>query len=188
MNTRVKIKVRNIPDLLKSLDGDLEQTFTFDLDLELSKTTIQILNNYCEDWDFVDSSKEDKIEKKETVSIEDSGPESYYSSRLKIKTYNDLATLLEAIFKLYKNSPNIKFESGLFYNTLEAEYNKVASEPISVEHSLIAMIIESYYGITNMENAIEDTVEKLKGMWISKELSGHPGVTSLTKILYGGKK
>ena len=35
---------------------------------------------------------------------------------------------------------------------------------------------------------IEDTIEKLRGLWITKKLSDHIGVTSLTKVLYGGTK
>jgi len=76
----------------------------------------------------------------------------------------------------------------LFCNTLEAEYNLVASSPISVEHSLITMIIETYYNKATINEAIEDTIEKLRGLWLTKKLSEHPGVTSLTKILYGGGK
>lgn len=216
MNTKIKIKARNVNELLKLLEESGDTLCTLELDLEVSKSVIKILDNYCEDWDFADSKKEtispdpntklgdykiptppnipnsqpdqingcgDKIE-------EEQQPQgtTYYTSSLCVKDYNSLATLVEAIFRLYKQSPNIKFESGLFYNTLEIEYNLVASSPISVEHSLIAMIIETYYNKATIREAIEDTIEKLRGLWLTKKLSDHPGVTSLTKVLYGGTK
>lgn len=198
MNTKIKIKAHNVNELLKMLEKSGDTLCTLELDLEVSKSTIKILENYCEDWSFVDdSSKPDYTTLKQpeqlTINQEDKKDDmplgiAYYTSSLCVKDYNSLATLVEAIFRLYKQSPNIKFESGLFYNTLEIEYNLVASSPISVEHSLITMIIETYYNKVTINEAIEDTVEKLRGLWLTKKLSDHPGVTSLTKILYGGTK
>lgn len=218
MNTKIKIKARNVNELLKLLEKSGDTLCTFELDLEVSKTIIKILDNYCEDWDFTDSKEEtispdpnipNSIEKDKNytsarpysqsdqingwgdkIEEEEQKPQgtTYYTSSLCVKDYNSLATLVEAIFRLYKQSPNIKFESGLFYNTLEIEYNLVASSPISVEHSLIAMIIETYYNKATIREAIEDTIEKLRGLWLTKKLSDHPGVTSLTKVLYGGTK
>ena len=216
MNTKIKIKARNVNELLKLLEKSGDTLCTLELDLEVSKSVIKILDNYCEDWDFADSKKgtispdpntklgdykiptppnisnsqPDQINGCGDKTEEEQQPQgtTYYTSSLCVKDYNSLATLVEAIFRLYKQSPNIKFESGLFYNTLEIEYNLVASSPISVEHSLIAMIIETYYNKATIREAIEDTVEKLRGLWLSKKLSDHPGVTSLTKVLYGGTK
>jgi hypothetical protein len=216
MNTKIKIKARNVNELLKLLEKSGDTLCTLELDLEVSKSVIKILDNYCEDWDFADSKKEtispdpntklgdykiptppnipnsqhDQINGCGDNTEEEQQPQgtTYYTSSLCVKDYNSLATLVEAIFRLYKQSPNIKFESGLFYNTLEIEYNLVASSPISVEHSLIAMIIETYYNKATIREAIEDTVEKLRGLWLTKKLSDHPGVTSLTKVLYGGTK
>lgn len=196
MNTKVKVKVKNVVELLKALEADLETICTLSLNLSVSKTSIKILDNYSEDWSFVDDNDPNKMENlvEETNKIEDidskkeelqAEPTSYYISSLSIKDYNSLATLVEAVFRLSKNSPNIKFESGLFYNTLEIEYNNIASMPITVEHSLLAMIIETYYGNTKIKDAIDDTVSKLRGMWLTKEICGHPNTTSLTKILYG---
>ena len=215
MNTKIKIKARNVNELLKLLEKSGDTLCTLELDLEVSKSIIKILDNYCEDWDFADS-KEKTINPNTSNSIEEDKnytpvrpypqPDqingwgdkieeeqqpkgtTYYTSSLCVKDYNSLATLVEAIFRLYKQSPNIKFESGLFYNTLEIEYNLVASSKISVEHSLIAMIIETYYNKATIGEAIEDTIEKLRGLWLTKKLSDHPGVTSLTKVLYGGGK
>lgn len=215
MNTKIKIKARNVSELLKMLEMSGDNLCTLEFDLEVSKTIIKILDNYCEDWNFSDS-KEETISPDPNIpnSIEEdknyipvrpySQPDqingwgdkneqqsqgtTYYTSSLCVKDYNSLATLVEAIFRVYKQSPNIKFESGLFYNTLEIEYNLVASSPISIEHSLIAMIIETYYNKATINEAIEDTIEKLRGLWITKKLSDHIGVTSLTKVLYGGTK
>lgn len=207
MNTKIKIKARNVNELLKMLEKSEDTLCTLELDLEVSKSTIKILDNYCEDWGFVDS-KEKAIdpdpktklgdykipdiyghtENEDPKNLEQPQGTTYYTSSLCVKDYNSLATLVEAIFRLYKQSPNIKFESGLFYNTLEIEYNLVASSSVSVEHSLIAMIIETYYNKATINEAIEDTVEKLRGLWLTKKLSDHPGVTSLTKVLYGGTK
>ena len=208
MNTKIKIKAKNVQELLKMLGGSAGETLcTLELDVEVSKSTIKILDNYCEDWDFVDNKSEPE-KKQETCENytpihpysqpdqingwgdKKEDPEqpqgiTYYKSRLGVKDYNSLATLVEAIYRRAKQSPDIKFESSLFYNTLETEYNAVASSPVNVEHSLIAMIIETYYNKATMDEAIEDTVEKLRGLWITKKLSEHPGVTSLTKILYG---
>lgn len=208
MNTKIKIKARNVNELLKLLEKSGDTLCNLELDLEVSKSTIKILDNYCEDWDFVDnkerviddSNPKTKLgdykisdipsiaENEDPKESEEPQGTTYYTSSLCVKDYNSLATLVEAIFRLYKQSPNIKFESGLFYNTLEIEYNLVASSPISVEHSLIAMIIETYYNKATIGEAIEDTIEKLRGLWLTKKLSDHPGVTSLTKVLYGGTK
>lgn len=228
MNTKIKIKARNVSELFKMLEMSGDNLCTLEFDLEVSKTIIKILDNYCEDWNFSDS-KEETISPDPNTKLEDykiptppnipnsieedknytpvrpySQPDqingwgdkneqqsqgtTYYTSSLCVKDYNSLATLVEAIFRVYKQSPNIKFESGLFYNTLEIEYNLVASSPISIEHSLIAMIIETYYNKATINEAIEDTIEKLRGLWITKKLSDHIGVTSLTKVLYGGTK
>ena len=205
MNTKIKIKARNVNELLKLLEKSGETLCNLELELEVSKSVIKILDNYCEDWDpkIPDSIEEDKnytfvrpYSQPDQINgwgdkiEEEQQPQgtTYYTSSLCVKDYNSLAILVEAIFRLYKQSPNIKFESGLFYNTLEIEYNLVASSPISVEHSLIAMIIETYYNKATIGEAIEDTVEKLRGLWLTKKLSDHPGVTSLTKVLYGGTK
>lgn len=193
MNTKVKIKARNVTELLKLLEKSGDTICTLELDLEVSKSIIKILDNYSEDWDFISNKAESSNISLEENKDEDKAADElqgidYYISSLGVKDYNSLATLVEAIFRLYKQSPNIKFESGLFCNTLEVEYNLVASSPISVEHSLITMIIETYYNQATIGAAIEDTIEKLRGLWLTKKLSEHPGVTSLTKILYGGGK
>lgn len=215
MNTKIKIKASNVNELLKLLEKSGDTLCTLELDLEVSKSTIKILDNYCEDWDFADSKEEtvrpdpnipnsieedknytpvrpysqpDQINGWGDKNEQQSQGTTYYTSSLCVKDYNSLATLVEAIFRVYKQSPNIKFESGLFYNTLEIEYNLVASSPISIEHSLITMIIETYYNKATINEAIEDTIEKLRGLWITKKLSDHIGVTSLTKVLYGGTK
>lgn len=193
MNTKIKLKARNVNELLKLLEKSGDTICTLELDLEVSKSIIKILDNYSEDWDFINSKVENSNISLEENKEEDKAADElqgvdYYTSSLGVKDYNSLATLVEAIFRLYKQSPNIKFESGLFCNTLEVEYNLVASSPISVEHSLITMIIETYYNKATINEAIEDTVEKLRGLWLTKKLSEHPGVTSLTKILYGGGK
>ena len=193
MNTKIKLKARNVNELLKLLEKSGDTICTLELDLEVSKSIIKILDNYSEDWDFINSKVENynislEENKEEDKAADELQGVDYYTSSLGVKDYNSLATLVEAIFRLYKQSPNIKFESGLFCNTLEVEYNLVASSPISVEHSLITMIIETYYNKATINEAIEDTVEKLRGLWLTKKLSEHPGVTSLTKILYGGGK
>lgn len=203
MNTKVKIKVRNVNELLKLLGESSETMCTLELDLEISKSVIKILDNYSEDWDFVEEKEKNISPSDEEMAIENKNYSqpinidkveeeprgtTYYESSLCVKDYNSLATLVEAIFKLYKQSPNIKFESGLFYNSLEIEYNLVASSPISIEHSLITMIIETYYNKATINEAIEDTIEKLRNLWVTKKLSDHQGVTSLTKVLYGGNK
>jgi len=192
MNTKIKLKARNVNELLKLLEKSGDTICTLELDLEVSKSIIKILDNYSEDWDFSNKVENSNISLEENKEEDKAADElqgiDYYTSSLGVKDYNSLATLVEAIFRLYKQSPNIKFESRLYCNTLEAEYNLVASSPISVEHSLITMIIETYYNKATINEAIEDTIEKLRGLWLTKKLSEHPGVTSLTKILYGGGK
>lgn len=216
MNTRIKVKAKNLFELLRVLDKSDETLCTLNLDLDISKTTIKLLDNYSDDWDFSDSETtenaphiepiiEDLTEEEEYTNTPSpkSGnssptmgensrldpevvPTTYYNG-IGVKDYNSLATLVEAIFSLYRQSPNIKFESGLFYNTLGIEYDNIASSPVTIEHSLLAMIIETYYKDAKFSEALDDTIGKLRGMWISKELSNHPNTTSLTKVLYGGK-
>lgn len=201
MKTKIKITKENLLKLLELL-GDIEGDISVELSLAVSESTIGLLENYATDWEFIDTTSQPKPQNtgatklgdyKIPQPIENSIPEqdlgmTYYTNGLGIKDYNGLATLVEAIYRLSKNSPNIKFDSGLFYNTLEMEYSEVASSTITIEHSLITMIIETYYRDSNMGAALEDTVEKLKGLWISKELQNHPSVTSVTKVLYGGTR
>lgn len=192
MNTVIKIKAKNVTELLKLLEKSNE-IVTINLDLEISKSVIKVLDNYSEDWNFLNeevTTKELKEIKNENfLEIESKdgelNPLDYYISKLGINNYNTIATLVESIFKICKISPNITFESELFFNVLEKEYNKIANSSITIEHSLLSMIIESYYRDSKIEDAIKDTTEKLKSMWISKKLSEHPNTTSLTKVLYG---
>ena len=217
MNTEIKLRVKNVAELLKILGLNGDTMCQLNLNLCVSKSVIKILDNYSDDWNFIETltanpQTDSKVQ--ETLEILNSGlgdiecdanlgsctksvveeasdeyekPIEYYTKELKVDNYNSLATLVEAIFKISKKSPGIKFESGLFFNVLNVEYSNIANSDATIEHSLLAMIIGTYYGDSKMEDAIEDTINKLRGMWISKELSGHPNTTSLTKILYGGK-
>jgi hypothetical protein len=58
MNTKIKIKARNVNELLKLLEESGDTLCTLELNLEVSKSVIKILDNYCEDWDFADSKEE----------------------------------------------------------------------------------------------------------------------------------
>ena len=196
MNTKIKLKVKNVPELLKLLEVNGDSMCTLGLDLNVSKSVIKILDNYSEDWDFNDEldpvKKEQPIIKeiqKEEYTTDNETTLGYYTDTLGIKSYNEMATLVEAILKMSKSSPSIAFGSGLFENVLTVEYKNIANSDVTIEHSLLAMIIETYYKDANIEDALEDTTEKLRGLWVSKELSEHPNTTSVSKILYGtGKK
>lgn len=195
MNTKIKLKVKNVPELLKLLEVNGDSMCTLSLDLNVSKSVIKILDNYSEDWDFTDELEPVKKEQPiiEEIQKEEYTPDNttlrYYTNTLGIKSYNEMATLVEAILKMSKSSPGIAFGSGLFENVLTVEYKNIANSDITIEHSLLAMIIETYYKDANIEDALEDTTEKLRGLWVSKELSEHPNTTSVSKILYGtGKK
>lgn len=196
MNTKIKLKVKNVPELLKLLEVNGDSMCALSLDLNVSKSVIKILDNYSEDWDFTDELEPVKKEQPiiEEIQKEEYTPDNeatlrYYTNTLGIKSYNEMATLVEAILKMSKSSPGIAFGSGLFENVLTVEYKNIANSDITIEHSLLAMIIETYYKDANIEDALEDTTEKLRGLWVSKELSEHPNTTSVSKILYGtGKK
>lgn len=191
MNTIVKIRAKNVLELLKLLGKSDEIICTLNLDLEMSKVVVKLLDNYSEDWDFIEEIEEPQEEPKSNESqhepeeLEPEPNSKYYTSVLGVVDYNSMATLVESIYRLYKTSPNIKFESNLFYSSLKSEYSNTANTAISVEHALLSLIIETYYKDTNIQEAIDDTVGKLKELWISKKLSDHPGTTSLTKVLYG---
>lgn len=212
MNTTIKLKVKNVAELLKILGLSDETMCQLNLDLSVSKSVIKILDNYSDDWDFVENiTPPNKVQETVEISNDCSGsiccgtnlggctksvveeesldeyekPIDYYMKELNVNNYNSLATLVEAIFKISKSSPGIKFESGLFFNVLNVEYSNIANSEVTIEHSLLTMIIETYYGDSKIEDAIEDTVNKLRGMWISRELSGHPNTTSLSRVLYG---
>jgi hypothetical protein len=47
MNTKIKIKARNVSELFKMLEMSGDNLCTLEFDLEVSKTIIKILDNYC---------------------------------------------------------------------------------------------------------------------------------------------
>ena len=57
MNTRIKVKAKNLFELLRVLNKSDETLCTLSLDLDISKTTIKLLDNYSDDWDFSDSTE-----------------------------------------------------------------------------------------------------------------------------------
>ena len=72
------------------------------------------------------------------------------------------------------------FGSQLFKKEAMTEFNVVGSNQITVEHSLLTMILQNYYKDVEFTEAYEDIIEKLKQNW--KALSSHPGLASLAKL------
>lgn len=94
--------------------------------------------------------------------------------------YNEAATWIEATWKLSKKSPNLIFGSQLFKKEIALKYDIVANSSVTVEHSLLCMILENYYKDTDFKTSYEDIVEKIKNNW--KGFNQHPSLASIAKL------
>jgi hypothetical protein len=129
-------------------------------------------------WEFDEGIE--PLQNTETTKLEPQQEKNKSNLIPYFTNYNDAATFIEGVWRLSKKSPNMIFGSQLFKKEAMTEFNVVGSSQITVEHSLLTMILQNYYKDLEFTEAYEDIVEKLKQNW--KALSGHPGLASLAKL------
>ena len=180
---KIEIKAGKVKEVLEKLNKD-SNSITLDLDIEENKEIYKYLSTSDDiiGWDFIEEKKtvptvkEDKKENIIELEVEEVNP-------ITISDYNEFATYVESVWRVSRKSPNMKYGSNFYYKTLNEEYNIVASSPVSLEHALLVMVLQTYYrNVENIDEAIEDTNNKLKNNW--NKLKDHLSLASISKALY----
>jgi len=180
---KVSIRVSKIKEVLEKLNKSSE-FITVDLDIEENKDIYKYLSTSDDiiSWDFIEKentyNKNSSIQELKNKEVE----EIRLEDPIHIDNYNELATYVESVWRVCIKSPIIKWGTDFFYKTLNDEYNMIALSPISLEHALLVMILQTYYRDVDITKAIEDTNDKLKNNWNS--LKNHPSLASVSKALY----
>ena len=182
---KIEIKADKVKEVLENLHKD-SNSIILDLDVDENKEIYKYLST-SEDiisWDFIEEEKSDNIKKIPIQKIKDDviEVESEEVSPISITDYNEFATYVESVWRVGIKSPVIKWGTNFFYKTLKEEYDIVASSPVSIEHALLVMILQTYYRDVDITEAVEDTNTKLKNNWNS--LKNHPSLASVSKALY----
>ena len=166
------IKRDSIPELLRRVNSISEVI----IDLPDTKETYKTLADL--DWDFAD--EEEKIQE---IKECDGGEQE-----MSLDSFNDMATYIEAVYRLGKKSPGIIFKSKTWSDEVEKLYILVGHEPLSIEHTLTSTLLSSFYGqfftpqnIENKEEILNDLDDRLGKTW--KEIQNHPSLASYLKIL-----
>ena len=195
---KIKITLKNpsfnISEILNLLNISIND-IEFIVNVEENKDTYKKLStsDLIEDWDFIES--QEKVRKPITEEKTCSCPDidnNYVSEgeELAIKVINtfnvvsenELATFVEAVWRTSRISPNILFGSNLFITAVKQTYDEVASSDLTLEHSLLNMIISNYYSRHDFNTALNDTLLKLKNSW--KTLSSQSSLAGVSKLLY----
>lgn len=180
-NRKFKIGVNDIKQIIDSLNLD-----HLIIELPDSKDTYKALGA-C-DWDFYDESGEEPI--LEVTNNEEKEIERTCDLTSLISSYNELATFIEASYRLARKSPDIIYGSNLYNQEISKLYAQVGSEDISIDHSLISSLLSAFFGdFMNPENMkekknviVEDVDSRLKEHW--KEAPNHPSVLSFMGVLF----
>lgn len=194
--SKVKISLSNlskVDDIVKELSPYL-QCSSIELSLyapdnpgvDFYKTLSNLSKFYGIEWDIEKEesccSGECSCEKKTIQQPQPQTINMLFNPEIEVTNYNELATFVEAVFRLSKISGNLIYGSSTYYVALHPIYRQVASE-CTVEHKLLEMIIDVYYqGVSSFSEALEDTITRLGEKWT--ELKNHPGITSVAKLLY----
>lgn len=96
--------------------------------------------------------------------------------------YEGLAKFIEASWRVCKKSPGIIFGTPLFKSVLGKEYENIEKEGNKLDRALLKQVLESYYLGFPYEDALDDTVNKIKVAW--KSLPSHQSLTSVSVRLY----
>lgn len=172
MNTRkFKINRDSILELLNRVNTISDVL----VDLPDTKETYKTLADL--DWDFADD--EEKIQE---IGVTEGEQE------FTLNNFNELATYVEAVFRLGKKSPALIFKSKTWKEEVEKLYTIIGHEPTTIEHSLTSSLLSSFYGqffnpqyIENKEEIINDLDSRLEKTW--KEIQYHLSIASYLKIL-----
>lgn len=180
---RVDIKTDKVKEVLNKLNKNSE-FITLDLDIEENKDTYKYLStsNNIISWDFIEDEekkvKESIAEVSKVVEVEDNA----IIDPIAITNYNEFATYVEAVWRVSRKSPTLVWGSNFFNKVIKDEYNIVATSPLTLEHGLLVMILQTYYRDVEIIEALNDTNEKLKNNW--NKLKDHLSLASVSKMLY----
>ena len=202
---KIKIKLKDptssISELLKELGIDIKDIDII-VNMEENKETYKKLSTseFIDDWDFASNPlpscncnkdvnhSEDKP--KVDNDIIDRDPElqtaEAYGVTFGLTNINELSTFVEAVWASSVKSPNIIFGSKLFITSVKNNYDTVANSCLTMEHELLKMIIENYYGDNTFNDILTDTLNKLKNNW--NVLPNQSSLAGVAKLLYEFKK
>lgn len=192
-NIKLKVNTTNLINIINQLipsssnvninilrNESNENNITFTVYLEENKQTFTVLttNQYIYDWEFVDNVTQVQLQPRKTVDINTTTT----TPELNITDFNELATLIEAMWKVGYKSPNILMNSNMAKELIKEKYNEVAGEIVTVDHALLKMILENFYGNTDIIEATEDTKQKMESLW--KNMRDYTSLSSITAKLF----
>lgn len=163
-------------NILRNESNDDNVTFTVYLEENKQTFTVLTTNQYIYDWEFVEDNKP---QPRKTVDINTT---TTTTPELNITDFNELATLIEAMWKVGYKSPNILMNSNMAKELIKEKYNEVAGEIVTVDHALLKMILENFYGNTDIIEATEDTKQKMESLW--KNMRDYTSLSSITAKLF----
>ncbi len=189
----IKIKADSASKILTSLG---QSDITVSIDIPDNKDTYKTLSREegIIDWDFVDLEKEEEnitLEKEnfEAIKIKDtneaagiSDAEAVEFAKLYkefglvnnklisviVKDSQDLALLVESIWRVSKEKPGVMFGTNLFDRLVCSKLSEIRSQALNLhlntERAMVKLLLEVYYGLPNsdIEVAFSDTLEKIK--------------------------
>lgn len=204
MSNKREIKITTNKEKILEILERFEITENFDIILELpeSKELYKTLSTDPSiiDWDYIYSDEEENINNEDNnyndtniTRIPEKKPYTPPVTTIKelvgevenkfgIDTFNNMSTLVEAIWNLSKKSPGIIYGSNLFWELLEPLYNEVGNTPVTINHAMLCKIIEAYYYPSSVSEAYDDTMAKLKENW--KLISTYNTIVEVATKLY----
>ena len=185
-NRKFKVNGADVDEIIKRLGLD-----KVIIDLPDTKETYKALAPF--DWDFLEGEEEIRC-------IEDEGVEEDENENITLSTnplypnimnnFNNMATYIEACFRVAKKSPNMIFLSNLWTEEVSKEYEVVGSQVLAMDHVLLQTLLSSFYNHfldpDNVKNdsaeIVEDIDKRLKEHW--KEAQNHPSLISFVQRLF----
>lgn len=189
----IKIKADSASKILTSLG---QSDIMVSIDIPDNKDTYKTLSREdgIIDWDFVDLEKEEEnitLEKEdfEAIKIKDTNEAAGISDAevvefaklykefglvnnklisVIVKDSQDLALLVESIWRVSKEKPGVMFGTNLFDRLVCSKLSEIRSQALNLhlntERAMVKLLLEVYYGLPNsdIEVAFSDTLEKIK--------------------------
>lgn len=173
----------SVPESDKELDFTIEVPETKELYKSLTE------NTKIKDWDFIDDEVEEvKPAPKYQAVGEEKTPEedlAICATRdLDIVGFNELAYFLEALLIVGYKSPALKFDKYLFSHQLKDKLEELRKIPITAEHAVCKMVLETNYLRLSCYEALIDVIIKMKEIWMKKEIKNYPTLASLLSKLF----
>jgi hypothetical protein len=191
----IKIKADSASKILTALG---QSDITVSMDIPDNKDTYKTLSREegIIDWDFVDLEKEEeeknitlKKDDFEAIKIKDTNEAAGISDAevvefaklykefglvnnklisVIVKDSQDLALLVESIWRVSKEKPGVMFGTNLFDRLVCSKLSEIRSQALNLhlntERAMVKLLLEVYYGLPNsdIEVAFSDTLEKIK--------------------------